>query len=126
MGLFPKSKEPAYDLDRALSTLGITEEEYDELISWRRMSKLDRAIAIAEQGDGSFKSFIAFLIAEYEKYRSNTTPNNLSKKVLLKMVRRIAAEGIDGKEGLLIVLAYLHYKQGLLAKTGDSDWSEVQ
>lgn len=127
-GLFPNSKETVCSLGSALQTLGITEDERDEILSQRTMTRLERATAIAEEGDGSFKSFISYIIAEYEHFRltNKTSSNALSQKTLLKMIRRIAAEGIDGHEGFMITLIYLYYKQSVLAKNGDSDWDESQ
>ena len=126
-GLYPKPKESVCSLDSALQTLGITEDERDEILSIRTMTRLERATAIAEEGDSSFKSFVSYIIAEYEKFRSiKTSSKTLDRKTLLRMIRRAAAEGIDGREGFMITLIYLYRKLGALAKDGDSDWDEVQ
>lgn len=110
-------------LDEALWTLAISQEEYDELLRRRTMTRSEMVMDIAKQSDPSFKSFLVNAIKSYEEFREahKTSWKSWPTSRPLKHLRRLIVGDISGKIGEIIVYLYIWYRLiQAQAQTGES------
>lgn len=104
----------------ALETLGISEEEYEEILRTRSMTKLNRAMRFATQTDNSFGSFLSKAFYRYIKDKADqgNAWKRWGNRRLLRKLRELVCrtEHDDGDILTIVIYAYFLYRLKLMSK----------
>lgn len=96
--------------ERALQTLGISVEEYEETLRRRTMSKLDQSLKLATQLDDSFGSFLSIANHGYQKWRAVQKGGwkRWGERGVLRAIRRIVSKHELEQEDITLVVIYAY------------------
>ena len=120
--LLPSHSPREVSLDEALDALGITQDEYTEILRLRGMTKFERLEELALDGDSSLRSFFSKMTYEWNKFKQDHKGwKGIGVEGILKRLRRLCAEGVDGKSAELAVLAYVYSRLEVKQSSGESE-----